>query len=166
MSRVGVTGRRPEYLPWGDNEKDIRAIKFKNRLKYSLSNLIEQGYNEFFIGMARGIDTYIAEILLDFIRDGIYNNIVLNAVIPYPDFMGMWNNLDKLRAESIMSYFDNIITVSSEYNSRANFLRNKYIVDNSDVLFAVFDGEERGGTYNTIEYAKKKRINIITERIY
>ena len=34
--------------------------------------------------------------------------------------------------------------------------RNEYMVDNSDKVFAFWNGEEKGGTWNTIQYARKK----------
>jgi len=38
--------------------------------------------------------------------------------------------------------------------------RNEYLVENSDVLLAYFNGE-KGGTENTIKYAKLKNKKII-----
>lgn len=40
-------------------------------------------------------------------------------------------------------------------------LRNKHMVDNSDIVIAVFDGTE-GGTFNCVKYAKKVNKKIIT----
>ena len=34
--------------------------------------------------------------------------------------------------------------------------RNRYMVDNSDLVLAVWNGEKRGGTWYTIDYALKK----------
>ena len=34
--------------------------------------------------------------------------------------------------------------------------RNEYMVDNSDLVLAFWNGEESGGTYYTLSYAKKK----------
>jgi len=36
------------------------------------------------------------------------------------------------------------------------FLRNKWIIDNSDELLAVWNGERKGGTFSAINYAEKK----------
>lgn len=33
--------------------------------------------------------------------------------------------------------------------------RNRYMVDKSDYVFAIWNGERKGGTWYTMEYAKK-----------
>ena len=43
------------------------------------------------------------------------------------------------------------------------FKRNRYMVDKSQMVIAVFNGEEKGGTWYTIKYAKNK--NVQTEII-
>ena len=35
-------------------------------------------------------------------------------------------------------------------------LRNQYMVDNSDLVLAIWNGKESGGTWNTIKYARKQ----------
>ena len=44
--------------------------------------------------------------------------------------------------------------------------RNEYMVDNSEKVYAFWNGEEKGGTWNTIQYArsKGKEIEIIDLR--
>ena len=39
--------------------------------------------------------------------------------------------------------------------------RNRYMVDKSDIILAIWNGEKSGGTWNTIEYAQKKGKKII-----
>ena len=39
--------------------------------------------------------------------------------------------------------------------------RNRFMADNSDVLIAVYDGSEKGGTAYTVNYAKKKGLDVI-----
>ena len=39
--------------------------------------------------------------------------------------------------------------------------RNKYMVDQSDLVIAVWDGKKVGGTWNTIKYAKSKEKQVI-----
>ena len=39
-------------------------------------------------------------------------------------------------------------------------LRNKYMVDNSDLLLAVWNGK-KGGTANTVKYARKKEKEVV-----
>ena len=46
--------------------------------------------------------------------------------------------------------------VSSGYFTGCEQKRNRYMVDKSDLVFAVWNGEEKGGTWNTIRYAERK----------
>ena len=39
-------------------------------------------------------------------------------------------------------------------------LRNNFLVDNSSLLLAYYDGRKKGGTYYTVNRAKKKGIDI------
>jgi len=38
---------------------------------------------------------------------------------------------------------------------------NEWMVDNSSILIAIYDGSKNGGTFNCIEYAKNKGKEII-----
>ena len=161
----GITGRRPRSLPWGYDESDARAVDFKNRLKYRLGELIESGYNVFNIGMAQGVDTYIFEILRKFRDDGIYANLELCAYVPSRDFAERWNYNDRRRYQDMLSSADSITYVSEKFGAASAHMRNMAIVDNSDIILAVYDGVSSGGTYRTIEYAKKRGVKVVTELI-
>ena len=53
------------------------------------------------------------------------------------------------------------MTVLSEsYTPSCMAVRNRFMVDNSNVLVACYDGMS-GGTWNTIKYAQKKDIEVI-----
>ena len=40
-------------------------------------------------------------------------------------------------------------------------IRNRWMVDNSDLVLAVFDGKKEGGTWNCVKYAKSKNKEIV-----
>ena len=50
------TGHRPEKLPWGEDESDIRCAELKERLFDAVLAAYDQGYRHFLCGMARGSD--------------------------------------------------------------------------------------------------------------
>ena len=53
------------------------------------------------------------------------------------------------------------MTVLAEsYSPACMAIRNRFMVDNSSVLVACYDGMS-GGTWNTIRYAQKKDIEVI-----
>ena len=49
---------------------------------------------------------------------------------------------------------------SDDYRDGCMMKRNRFLVDTSQYILAVYDGQ-RGGTMSTINYAKKKKRTII-----
>lgn len=47
-----------------------------------------------------------------------------------------------------------VTVISHEYTKNCLFARNRYIVQQADLLLACFDGQE-GGTKKTVEYARR-----------
>ena len=165
MKSIAVTGRRPAYLPWGYDEGDTRAVALKNRLKYTISGLIDDGYTTFYVGMAEGVDTYIVEILLMLKMHYGYSNISIQAVIPFREFCARWSQSSRDRYYMLLGLVDRVITMSETYDERAIFMRNKYMVDNSDMVLAVYDNIKNGGTYNTLMYARSIGKDVRVEEI-
>jgi len=80
VSSCAFTGHRPERFGFKYNEDDERCVKLKVLMREQISELIAGGVNEFFTGMALGVDQWAAEIVLDFKKDHPY--IKLTAVLP------------------------------------------------------------------------------------
>ena len=66
------------------------------------------------------------------------------------------NKKDVLRYEKILKRADCSVVLSEHYTQSCMFERNRYMVDNSDYVLAVWNGEKKGGTWYTIDYARKK----------
>ena len=64
------TGHRPERLPWGTDEGDLRCAALKTVLRQQLRALAARGCTTFLCGMARGCDLYFAEAVLALERAG------------------------------------------------------------------------------------------------
>ena len=94
------TGHRPESLPWICNENSAECIKLKNVLKSVIEEALSDGYTDFYCGMARGIDTYAAEIIAEKME---YNkNIQLHAALPCHNQCDSWNDYDKTRYNRLL----------------------------------------------------------------
>ena len=50
------TGHRPERLPWGRNEDDLRCAALKTLLRRTVREVYDRGFHTFLCGMARGCD--------------------------------------------------------------------------------------------------------------
>lgn len=152
------TGHRPKSLPWGYEEKGISCRKFKNKLSQEIRNAIKNGYEYFISGMALGIDIVVAELVIDLRKK--HPNIKLECVIPCLNQTIKWQEDSKERYENILNNADKITYVSNtSYFNGCMQKRNLYMVDNSSLLIAVFNGAN-GGTKSTIELARKKGLNI------
>ncbi|MDE6727494.1 MAG: DUF1273 domain-containing protein [Oscillospiraceae bacterium] len=152
MFRVSFTGHRPEKLPFF-GEDDPLCVELKKRLRDQIEQLIEDGAEEFCTGMARGVDIWAAELVLEL--KSAYPGLRLTAVIPCPEQADRWVSDQKTRYQSILEQCDKAITTSPSYTKGCMQKRNKALVDMCDVLVAVFDGT-RGGTMQTVNYAKSK----------
>ena len=152
------TGHRPNKLPWGYKEEGIRFFLFWRKLKKTILNAINDGYDYFISGMAIGIDMLCAEIVLELKKR--HPNIKLECAIPCLNQTAKWNDESKIRYDNILKQADKITYVSDcNYYNGCMAKRNKYMIDNSDMLIAVFNGSA-GGTKQTIEMAKNSSLII------
>lgn len=157
MYTVSFTGHRPEKLNFF-GEDDPMCKELKRRLSDEIEKLIKDGAEMFCTGMALGVDTWAAEALLELQKT--YSQIKLTAVIPCPEQSQNWSEKDKARYNSILARCNKKITTSPSYSKGCMAIRNKALVDMCDILIAVFNGE-KGGTMQTLNYAKSKGKKIV-----
>ena len=150
--KICFTGHRPKGLPWGYDETKESCVLFKNTIYAIIEKTIINGYTYFITGMALGIDMICAEIVLELKKK--YKNIMLECAIPCINQEKRWTLPQQERYNQILSKADIIKYVNkSEYNDNCMKERNKYMVENSDVVIAVWNGYP-SGTSNTIKLAK------------
>ncbi len=155
---ICFTGHRPKGVPWGYNENAQSCLKFKRYMKELLIQKIDEGYTYFIVGMALGIDMIVAEILLEL--KGEYD-IIIECAIPCLNQESRWIKHQQIRYMDILNKCEKITYVSNiEYTNECMQKRNEYMVDNSDLVVAVWNGTP-SGTLNTINYAKSKNKNTI-----
>ena len=77
---VCFSGYRPEKLPWGGDESDPRCAVLKKRLYDAAESACAEGYRHFICGMARGVDLYACEAVLQ-LREK-YRDVTVEAAIP------------------------------------------------------------------------------------
>lgn len=156
---VCFTGHRAQKLPWGFNEKDERCIAMKETLKAEIEEAIAGGYRRFICGMALGFDTICAETLIKLKKK--YDDIYLEGAIPCKNQDGNWSKEHKARYKKLLKLLDKVYYVREEYTGAECMLeRNRYMVDNSSLIIALFNGNN-GGTKYTIDYARQKGLKII-----
>ena len=152
------TGHRPMKLPWGMNEDDPRCLMLKAELAARLEGLYALGFRRFLCGMAIGCDMYFAEAVLALRED--HPDVRLEAVIPFGDQPGRWNEKQRRRYNSLIDRADRVTVLQTVYTSDCMMRRNRWMVDRSSVLLACYDGRP-GGTMNTILYAERSGLRVI-----
>lgn len=147
------TGHRPKGFPYqyGINTKKHRAYLQALLQKIELA-INKYGITNFISGMALGVDLDFAEIVLK-LRNKY--NITLECAVSCPNQTAKWYEKDILRYNEILKKADTITLVSKSYNRDCMLKRNRYMVDKSELVIAVFNGIEKGGTWYTINYARK-----------
>jgi len=145
------TGYRLQKMPFGFDEEDARCEDFKKRLRTAIEDLIGHGYAHFISGGALGMDMFAAEAVLDLKRD--YPWIVLEMACPFDAQPAKWSSEYQDRYYRLMDEADITTHISRVYTRSCMFRRNRYMVDNADLLLAAYDGQP-GGTAMTVEYAK------------
>ena len=151
------TGHRPQKLPWGFNEADIRFIKMKKKTKKEILKAIKNGYKYFICGMALGFDMMCAEIIIEFQKK---YNIELICAIPCENQSKFWNIQQKERYEKIKKQANHIRCIYKTYHKGCMQERNKFMIENSSLVIALFNGQS-GGTERTLEFAKLKSLKIV-----
>lgn len=154
------TGHRPEKLPWGCDEDDLRCLSLKERIAAALEEAYAAGMRHFICGMALGADFYFCEAALA-LRER-HGDLTVEAAIPCEEQAAHWREADRQRYFSLVERCDFETMVQHRYDRGCMLRRNRYMVDRSAMLIAAYDGL-MGGTMYTIQYAMKKglEVNII-----
>ncbi len=150
--RCAFTGYRPMKMPFGYDEQCAAALDFKERLYTTLEMLIQQGYKHMISGGAQGYDLMAAEAVLELRKK--YHEITLEMAIPFEAQAAKWTVEYQMRWQMCIDEADMITIVSHHYTKNCMFKRNRYLVEQADLLLACFDGKD-GGTKMTMDYAKK-----------
>ena len=149
---IAITGHRPDKLggeydligPVTDGvRKNLQAVIDTQIFLKGKENIT------LISGMALGVDTIWAEL-------AISNSLKLIAAIPCQGQERTWPPKSQERYNNILTNpLTTVVMVSEEpYHPSLMHKRNVWMVDNSDMLVAVWDGSD-GGTYNCVDYARR-----------
>ena len=148
-----VTGHRSGGFPFSREEYALKYLVYMEQMRKQLLSLICEGYCSFYTGMAEGADLDFAKNILD-LRDREEYDITLTAALPYPVRpVVLETEYQKMRDEILFSC-DRVDVVSPQYHRGCMQKRNQYMVDRSDLVLAIWNGKQAGGTWNTIRYAR------------
>jgi len=156
------TGHRPEKLPWGLQEEAAGYFDLCRRLLIAIHQVYDEGVRHFITGMARGSDLYFAQAVLRLREEK--PNVTLEAARPCESQADGWTQKEKLLYHSILDRCDYETLVQHSYDRGCMMRRNRYMVNHSAWLIAVYNGIPQGGTAQTLAYALNQglRVNILS----
>ncbi|WP_339273817.1 SLOG family protein [Paenibacillus sp. FSL W8-0426] len=149
------TGHRPNKLG-GYDESNAIMLDVKDRLDRAIDYAVDSlGITTFISGMALGVDMAAAELVLKWREQSPRLGIRLIAAVPFEGQERMWPGTSQDRWFDILAQADEVTYVCEPgYATWKMQKRNAWMVDNSSLVIAVWDGT-RGGTGNCVEYARK-----------
>jgi predicted Rossmann fold nucleotide-binding protein DprA/Smf involved in DNA uptake len=130
-SAIMITGSR-------DVDRDEARALFEQHL----SSFLSQG-RIWVVGSARGVDQWAIEWLLE-------NSEVCWAVVPYTRFK------QPRRIQALLDEVDRIVELQLPRRKTATAIRNRHMVDLSQIVFGFLSGKG-GGTLKTLKYALRQR---------
>ena len=131
----------------------------KRRLSHAVLEAYGKGFRNFISGFAIGFDLMAAEIVVS-LRNK-HPDITLTAAIPFKEQSCRFSDYHKRRYQKLLGMADEVIVLSENYYPRCFLERDVFMVKNSSLLITYYDGRGRGGTFYTIEKAKKLKIPIV-----
>lgn len=143
----------------GHRKIDKPALeKIEEKLYCEIETLIHSGVKYFGCGGALGFDTLAAKTVLSLKKD--FSDIRLILVLPCKNQDRYWEKKDQKIFRNILLQTDQIVYTSDCYTQDCMFIRNRHLVDYSHYCICYLNGQ-RGGTAFTVNYARKKGLQII-----
>lgn len=108
---------------------------------------IDEGYQTFKVSFCDDSDLIAAAIISQLKKK---NKLFLDAVLPYSEILVSENK----RIQKLLKCCNGYKLIQKEKNSECFSMLNQNMINNSERLIAVWNGETNNSTYNAIEYAK------------
>lgn len=131
--------------------------RIQELLRREILTAIEDGYTHFISGFASGADLLFAKIVVELKE---ICPITLEAAIPYPGRM----KTPDIAFQRLIRCCDVAKIHSHTYFKGCYMRRNRYMVDQSQRVIAVYDGRLCGGTAATVRYARGKDVRVVWDK--
>jgi len=130
------------------------------RLKDTITKLIERDVTDFYNGGAIGFDMLCAETVIELKAE--YPDIKLHLLLPCPpeDQVKGWNKAQIARYNEILQAADSVTVLSEHYTDDCMKQRNERLVELSDCCIC-YCTNPRSGTGQTVRMAREKGIDVI-----
>lgn len=156
MASIALTGHRPTKLDGYDGSTPYYRRLQNELLRIALRTLhgMSAGMLELHSGMALGADTVWAEAIIA-LKQVYLRRVRFVAHVPMPQQPDRWPAPAQVHYRELLAQADEVCTYGTEYTSQVMQARNVGMIDAAEMLIAVYDGSERGGTANAVRYARE-----------
>ena len=120
--------------------------------------LLSGGIEQFFVGGAVGYDMEVAKLLSRLKNECPDIRVVL--IYPFDGYTDRWNDAQKAEYAELLPQYDEAIRASERSGRDAYLLRNRMLVDSSEVCIA-YCQKHRSGTAYTVKYAKERGLDVV-----
>jgi uncharacterized phage-like protein YoqJ len=143
---IGVTGHRPQNLGGFSPEAHTRRLRLARQV------IGEHMPARVITGMALGWDQAIAQACIDL-------GIPFTAAVPFEGQERIWPASSQREYRRLLKHAAEVVIVTTKPHMLRDMMmwRNAWIVDNCDLMVALWDGNRMGGTYNCVLDARVKR---------
>lgn len=143
------TGHRPQRLGIGYSKEDSKLL-----YRFAREFLAEHRPEAAISGFALGWDQAVAHA-------SIHEQIPVIAAVPFEGQESRWPQASQERYRILLKHASEIHVLSpGPYTPDAMLLRDRWMVDRVDrsgLVVSLFDGERRGGTWHTVQYAHQRK---------
>ena len=110
-----------------------------------------------------GVDMWAAELLLRMKEQQAYQDVELCLALPFEGYNADWDDWHRKRMDFICRYAEKVLVLGEMPSSESYKKRNYYMVEQAGHMIAGYDNAHnmRSGTKQTVNYAKKKGLQII-----
>lgn len=164
---VMVTGRRPGGLPKQDGFFNplIWDSPLRHKIRQAFSHQITEWYGagrRYFInGGAIGSDQDFLHECLG-ARDIAGYDLSVVTALPFEGYEKTWPLPAQHRARAMYLRSDFLYHVCEPgYTAWKLFARNQWMLDRSEVVIALWEGREEGGTWNVVKAAREAKKTLV-----
>ncbi len=152
--RIAATGHRPPRLGLSYHSEHNRLLTMFAK---SVIEESRQGYDELTMisGMAQGWDQAVAHA-------AVLLGISFIAAIPFDGQESPWPEQGRVRYRELLKRASEVVVVSPGSYAKDKYItRDRWMVNQSDAVLALWDGAKNGGTFETIRYAEDNDLEVV-----
>ncbi len=153
---IAGTGHRPPRLGLGYDQKSVELLtRFaREHLEGMVKASPRFKFNSVVSGMAQGWDQALGLAALEL-------DIPLICALPFEGQEAKWPLDARGRYQKMLADAREVVVVCEGGYAAAKFIeRDHWMVDNSNMLLALWDLEETGGTWATVKYARDEKVAV------